>query len=212
MKGLILNNFYTIEKSVKSSIILSIAAVIILVMTEHDMALRAALFLPFFLIPVHGFEVLKHDVMSGWNTFEITLPVTRKQIVGSKYFTFLLLLLCSFLIIGVTFFTVDRLFFPVMDQLFFNFLLRGIGLILCLAASTFALTYKLGTEKSDSIMIGSAAFTFGVFFGLSILLEMTVGNIENIDELFSITFVCIASIAFMSSYATSVYLYNRKEF
>lgn len=212
MKGLILNNFYTVEKSVKSSIVLSIAAVIILVMTQHDMALRAALFLPFLLIPVHGFEVLKHDAMSGWNTFEITLPVTRKQIVASKYHTFLLLLVCSFLIIVVIFFTVDRLFFPVIDQLFFNFLLRGIGLILCLAASTFTLTYKLGTEKSDSITIGSAAFTFGVFFGLSILLEMTVGNIENIDELFSITFVGIAGIAFMSSYAISVYLYNRKEF
>lgn len=211
MKGLILNNFYTIEKSVKSSIILSIAAVIILVMTEHDMALRAALFLPFFLIPVHGFEVLKHDAMSGWNIFETTLPVTREQIVRSKYSTFLLLLVCSFLIIVVIFFTVDRLFFSVIDQLFFNFLLRGMGLILCLAAATFALTYKLGTEKSDSITLGSAAFTFGMFFGLSTFLG-TVFEHTRIDEIFSVTFLGLAVTAFMISYVFSVYIYKRQEF
>jgi hypothetical protein len=212
MRGLILNNLYSIEKSVKTSIILASVAVIILVMTQHNMGLRAALFLPFLLIPVHAFEVLKYDAMSGWNKFETTLPVTRKQIVGSKYSTFLLLFMCSLMIIVFIFFVVDQFIYSVIDQLFFNFLLRGMGLIMCLAASTFMLTYKLGTEKSDSIMIGSAGFTFGVFFCISILLEIIPGNIQHIDEVFSLTFFGVAVICLFVSYILSVQIYKKKEF
>ncbi len=212
MRGLILNNLYSIEKSVKTSIILASAVVIILVMTQHNMALRVALFLPFFLIPVHAFEVLKHDAMSGWNRFETTLPVTRKQIVGSKYSTFLILFMCSLAIIVFVFSVVNQFMYAVIDQLFFNFLLRGMGLIMCLAASTFMLTYRLGTEKSDSIMIGSAGFTFGVFFGLSILLEIVLGNIQQIDEIFSVTFFIIAALSLFVSYILSMQIYKNKEF
>lgn len=212
MKGLILNNLYSIEKSAKTSIILASAAVIILVMTQLSAAIKVALFLPFLLIPVHAFEVLKHDAMSGWSKFETTLPVTRKQIVGSKYSTFLLLLMCSLMIIIFIFFVVDQVIYPVIDQLFFNFLFRGMAIILCLAASTFMLTYKLGTEKSDAIMIGSASFTFSVFFGLSILLEIILGNIQHIDEVFSVTFFVIASIFLLVSYILSVKIYKKKEF
>lgn len=212
MKGLILNNLYSIEKSAKTSIILASAAVIILVMTQLSAAIKVALFLPFLLIPVHAFEVLKHDAMSGWSKFETTLPVTRKQIVGSKYSTFLLLLMCSLMIIIFIFFMVDQVIYPVIDQLFFNFLFRGMAIILCLAASTFMLTYKLGTEKSDAIMIGSASFTFSVFFGLSILLEIILGNIQHIDEVFSVTFFVIASIFLLISYILSVKIYKKKEF
>lgn len=212
MRGLILNNLYSIRKSTKTSFILAIAAVIVLVMTQHNIALRIALFLPFLLIPVQAFEVLKQDAMSGWNKFEITLPVTRRQIVGSKYSTFLLLFMCSFMLIMVVFLITDQFMYPVIDQVFFNFLCRGMGIILCLAASTFMLTYKLGTEKSDSIMISSMGFTFSMFFGLSILIEMILGNINYIDEIFSVTFLTLAAISVLISYIFSVQIFKKKDF
>lgn len=212
MKGLILNNLYSIRKSTKTSSILAIAAVIVLVMTQHNIALRIALFLPFLLIPVQAFEVLKQDAMSGWNKFEITLPVTRSQIVGSKYSTFLLLFMCSFMLIMVVFVITDQFMYSVIDQVFFNFLCRGMGIILCLAASTFMLTYKLGTEKSDSIMISSMGFTFSMFFGLSILIEMILGNINYIDEIFSVTFLTLAAISLLISYIFSVQIFKKKDF
>lgn len=212
MKGLILNNLYSIEKSVKTSSILVGAAVIILVMTQHNAALRVALLLPFLLIPVQAFEVLKHDAMSGWNKFETTLPVTRKQIVGSKYSSFLLLFIGTLLLVVCIFFVVDQFMYSVIDQVFFNFLFRGMGIIFCLAASTFMLTYKLGTEKSDSIMISSMGFTFCIFFGLSILIEIVLGNIQHVDEIFSVTFFIIAAMSLLISYILSVQIYKKKEF
>lgn len=212
MSGLILNNIYSVRKSTKTSLLLASVAVIILVLTKETFALRAALFLPFLLIPVQAFEVLKQDAMSGWNRFEITLPVTRKQIVGSKYITFILFFIISLLLIITIFLATHIFLYPVIDLLVFNFILRGMGIILLLAASTYPLTYKLGTEKSDTITIGSMGFTFAIFFGLSILLEIILGSVPNIDEVFSIIFIIIAIILFIISYVVSVFIYTKKEF
>lgn len=212
MSGLILNNIYSVRKSTKTSLLLASIAVIILVLTKETFALRAALFLPFLLIPVQAFEVLKQDAMSGWNRFEITLPVTRQQIVGSKYITFILLFIISLLLIITIFLATHIFLYPVIDLLVFNFILRGMGIILLLAASTYPLTYKLGTEKSDIITIGSMGFTFAIFFGLSILLEIKLGSVPNIDEFFSIIFIIIAIILFIISYVVSVFIYTKKEF
>lgn len=212
MSGLILNNIYSVRKSVLTSILLASAVVIILVLTKETMALRVALFLPFLLIPVPAFEVLKLDALSGWNTFEITLPVTRRQIVGSKYITFIFFFMISLLLVVTVFLLTHMFMYPVIDTVFFNFSLRGMGIILSLAAFTYPLTYKLGTEKSDAIMIASIGSTFAIFFGLSIFLEVLFKDIHNIDEIFSITFFSITVVMFILSYIVSVSIYSKKEF
>lgn len=212
MRGLILNNFYTIGRSVKSSSLLAIAIVIGLLITKNEMALRAAIFLPFLLIPVHAFEVLKHDTLSGWNRFEITLPVTRKTIVTSKYVTFLLLFITSLIIVSVPFLLVHFFVYPTMNPLFFNFLLRGMGLIISIAALTFPLTYVLGTEKSDTITMSGVGFSLGLFFAVSMLLLLFIGSTENFDEIFSVTFFMIASLLLLISYAISIWIYMNKQF
>ena len=212
MKGLILNNLYTVEKSIKSSTILAIAVVIGLMITKTPMALKVAIFLPFLLVPVHAFEVLKHDAMSGWNKFELTLPLTRKTIITSKYVTFLLLFILSALIVSVPFLIAHVFIFPTMTPLFFNFFLRGMGLILCMATLTYPLTYILGTEKSDTVTISSVGFSLGMFFLLSVLLQMLIGTIEGFDEIFSVTFLSVSILLLVISYFTSNEIYKRKEF
>lgn len=71
MKGLILNNLYSIDKSVKFSLLISTAAIIPLIISGNPTALKIAVLLPFLIIPMNAFEVLKQDSMSGWNKFEI---------------------------------------------------------------------------------------------------------------------------------------------
>lgn len=212
MSGLFLNNYYSIRKSARSSIVLACAVLIILVLTKEPIALRAALFLPFLLIPVQAFEVLKMDALSGWNTFEVTLPVTRRQIVASKYAIFICFVAISVLLIGTVFFLTHMFYYPVIDATFLNFGLRGFGIVCCLAASTFPLTFKLGTEKSDSIMMMSTGFTFAMFFGLPLILSMILTDISHFDEVFSITFGGVSLVCLFLSYIASVIIYDRKEF
>ncbi len=203
MKGLILNNIYSVQKSMNSSILLAIVAVIGLLLTKQLMLLKVAIFLPFFLIPVNAFEVLKHDAMSGWNKFERTLPVTQRSIITSKYITFLLLFGLSVIIVFIPFLIAHLFFYSTMNVLFLNFSFRGMGLILCVAAMLFPLTYKLGTEKSDSIMMTSGGISIGLFFFVSVLLQMIIGTVESFDEIFSITFLGIAILFLIVSYMLS---------
>lgn len=212
MKGLILNNLYSVGKSIKSSSFLTVVAVVLLLMTDHSMALKAAAFLPFVLIPVHAFEILKYDAMSGWNKYEIILPVTRKQIVESKYITFLLLFIYSILLVICVALTVHMFLFPTMNVVFFNSLLRGMGLIICIATAVYPLTYLLGTEKSDSIMIGSVFFSFVIFFVTTLLLQLFIGEMEDFDEMFSVIFLSVSILIFCVSYLISLKLYKNREF
>lgn len=196
----------------KSSALLAVAFVIILLFVQHSMGLRLATFLPFLLIPVHAFEVLKQDAMSGWNKFETVLPVKRRTIVTSKYITFLLFVMVAAAIVFIPFLGVHLFAYPVINELFFNFSLRGMALIISVATVTFPLTYILGTEKSDTITMSSIAFAFGLFFGVSTLLQPILGTVTRFDEIFSITFLGIATILFMISYGISLIVYLRKEF
>lgn len=208
MRGLILNNIYSVQKSIKSSILLAIVAVVGLLLMKHSMLLRAAIFLPFFLIPVNAFEVLKHDAMSGWNKFERTLPVPQRSIITSKYITFILLFGLSAIIVFVPFLIAHLFYYPTMNVLLFNFLFRGMGLILCVAAIIFPLTYKLGTEKSDTVMMTSGGISVGLFFFVSVLLQMVIGTVEGFDEIFSITFLGIAIFLLIVSYIVSNWMYK----
>lgn len=212
MKGLILNNLYSTEKSVKSSLFLTAVAVVLLLLTKNPMAMKAVAFLPFFLIPVHAFEILKYDAMSGWNKYEIILPVTRKRIVGSKYITFLLLFTFSVLIVSVIVYIFHLFQFPIVYSLLVSYSLRGMGLVLCVAALLYPLTYWLGTEKSDTIMISSASFSFGIFFSTSLMLQMFIGGVEDFDRKFSFIFFILSFILFSISYVISINIYKNKEF
>ncbi|MEI3607691.1 ABC-2 transporter permease [Pseudogracilibacillus sp. SE30717A] len=212
MKGLILNNMYSIEKSMRTSILLSIAALIGLLLTEHSAAVRVAALLPFLLIPVQAFEILKLDSMSGWNKFEITLPVNREKIIQSKYITFFILLtFCVILAVGLFFIT--NIFIETsFSSIFFLFMLRGMGIVLCLATLLYPLTYVLGVEKSDTIMLYCIGFAFGMFGLVFFGLELIPGTIENIDFLFSVTYCLLSFILFIISYFIANFIYKRKEF
>lgn len=212
MKGLILNNLYSTEKSVKSSSFLTAVAVVLLLLTKNPMAMKAVAFLPFFLIPVHAFEILKYDAMSGWNKYEIILPVTRKRIIGSKYITFLLLFTFSVLIVSVIVYIFHLFQFPIVYSILVSYSLRGMGLVLCVAALLYPLTYWLGTEKSDTIMISSASFSFGIFFSTSLMLQMFIGGVEDFDRKFSFIFFILSFILFSISYVISINIYKNKEF
>ena len=84
------------------------------------------------------------------------------------------------------------------------------GLIICIAALIYPLTYKLGTEKSDSIMMGSVGFSLGMFFVITFILEMI--GVEGFDEKFSSIFFIVSNIFLLISYVVSIKIYKNKEF
>jgi len=212
MKGLILNNLYSVERSIRFSTFLSIILIVGLLLIQQSFSVRIAAFLPFLLIPVNAFEVLKLDQLSGWNKFEITLPVKRHQIILSKYVIFLLLFLLG-AILSILLFYIIKLFISFsFTLLFFNYLLRGMGMVLCLAVIVYPLTFILGTEKSDIIMLCSMGFAFSMYGLVFALLQLTAGSIDNFDIIFSMSFLSISIILLIMSYVVSTIVYKHKEF
>lgn len=212
MKGLILNSLYSVEKSVKVSLLLAILINTFLFMTKHSVALQMAIWVPFLIIPVNAFEALKHDGESGWNKYEITLPIKRSNIIKSKYITFLILLMISILLTFLILYIACIFDLLSFTKLFFSFSFRGMGIILCMAALIYPLTYLLGTAKSDAIILGSIGFAFGVFGLTSTLIPIVFRNNQDLDQAFSVTFLLISILFFIISYYIAKHIYKRKEF
>jgi ABC-2 type transport system permease protein len=211
MKGLILNNFYSMRDSIKLSLMIAIVANVILIATKNSTSLQIAIFLSFVLISSNAFEVLKQDSSSGWSKFELILPLARYKIVQSKYLTFLLLLVLSLLVtIGI--FAVTSLFINSSEELILNFIFRGMGFVFCIASIVYPLTYILGGDKSEVIRLISMVFSLGVF-GLIYFLQLKVmEKTEGFDRIFSLSFLLVSIIFFVISYVVSIITYKEKEF
>ena len=211
MKGLILNNFYSIRDSIKLSLILAIVANVILIATENSTSMQIAIFLSFLLISSNAFEVLKQDSLSGWSKFEFVLPIARHKIVQSKYLTFLLLLMLSLLVTTVTF-LVTSLFITYSEKLILNFIFRGMAFVFCIASIVYPLTYILNGDKSEVIRLISMFFSLGVF-GLVYFFQLQLmDKNENFDIIFSLSFLLVSILFFVISYIFSIIKYKKNEF
>ena len=211
MKGLLLNNFYSVRDSLNLAFILSIVATTLLMSTENQAVLKLSFYLPMALIAVNAFEVLKQDNLSGWDKFEFILPLKRKKVVQSKYVTFLLLLIVSIAVtIGI--FVASSSFVTFSEELMLISVLRGMGFVLCLATAIYPLTYILGGDKSELIRIISMIFSFVVFGIVYFLQRMVMGAVEGFDKNFSINFLLVSFFLFVISYFISTNAYKRKEF
>ncbi|WP_144613309.1 ABC-2 transporter permease [Bacillus cereus] len=210
MKGLILNNFYSVRESIALSLLLAIVSNVVLVLSGNATALKMAFYLPMALITVSAFEVLKQDNLSGWDKFEFILPVERKEIIRSKYITFLLLLIISILVTAGVF-MLNSLFVKISGELILISVLRGMGLVLCLASTIYSLTYIFGGDKSELIRIISIIFAFAMFGLVSLMQKMMMGEVEGFDRIFSVNFLLVSCFIFIISYFISISAYKRKE-
>ena len=212
MRGLLLNHYYSTDKSIRNGLLLTVFISLVLHLAQQSMALRAAAFVPFLLMVQPAFEVLKHDAMSGWNKFVFTLPLRRSQLVQSHYIWLLLLLATGTLIAyGLFFGTAFFVDSPSAD-IFYNFSLRAIGIVICMGALSYPLTFWWGTEKSDQITLMSVGFGLGMFFLVSMGLLLFLGaDAPSYDRIFSISLVAVSLLVYLISYVISVRIYNTKE-
>lgn len=209
MRGLLLSNLYSIERSVKGYTLLSIVVMTILLMTNNATALKISLFLPIVWIATTALETLKHDGESGWNKYEIMLPVKRAHIIKSKYFTFLLLVILGVVVTTLTMLVISFLGFFHFTFTSFNYIGRGVAMALCAGALAYPLTYILGTKKSDTVILSSIGFSIGMWLLLGSLFSLSG---QNSDEIFAVIHVVVSVLFFTLSYFICRVIYSRKEF
>ncbi|MDQ0207439.1 ABC-2 transporter permease [Alkalicoccobacillus murimartini] len=214
MKGLILNQYYSVEKSIWWYSLIGFVAAMVLIFFENPVMQRAAGFLPLFLLATAALEVVRHEAISGWNKYVLTLPVKRIRVVQSHYLFFLILTIVGVLISIVAYMIAQFVFGLSPSAGYINSLLNIMGISFTMGFVVYPLTYILGTEKAETVTLVGAGVGIGVFFLSAFIFDFIPIEIQglNSDQLFSLSFMIINFVLFIISYIVSIQVYKRKEF
>ncbi|MEK4563322.1 ABC-2 transporter permease [Alkalihalobacillus sp. FSL R5-0424] len=203
-----MNQYYAVEKSFWSHILIGLVAATGLMLFSDPRLQRLAGFLPLLLLSTSAFEVLKHEAKSGWNKYVLTLPLKRDRIVQSHYLFFITLITIG-LVISVIAFYLAQMFFGSEAPGYIYAVLNIAGIAFTMGFVIYPLTYLMGTEKAEVIAMIGAGAGIGLFF-----LSALIYDFLPLDEdwLFSLSFMLITLVLFIISYIVSIQVYKRKEF
>lgn len=161
------------------------------------------------------------DQAYGWDKLSLSLPILRREVVGSKYLMGLLVNLALFLLgagMTVSYSLVDPSA-VLMENLLGLF--GGELISLLLMGLMFAITFKFGVEKSRYILIAvvwvpmltiAAIVKFGVIPGMLDGFRQWFHQLETAPAalpLMAAMLVCF--VVYALSYALSVHTYQQKE-
>lgn len=164
-------------------------------------------------------STFSYDEYSKWDRYVLALPLSRKDIVRSRYMFSLVLLVLSFLfnilfnLLIIIVFNQPLLLNSILIQPLITIMIVGV-----IIAIVFPLIYKFGAEKGRLVMI-----FFSIVIGaggalLGNLFSDQVSQTEMFDTLipflntygFYILFI-LSSLALFGSYHLSLTFYNQKE-
>ena len=212
MKGLIRNNFYSMENNIKISFIIALFLSVVAFFARHSAVIQMIISMQLFIFIVNVGTPLHADVVSKWNKFELTLPVKRNDIIKAKYISFVVLFLFGIIMGSITALSicVSSGFSDIQSVLYgYEF---GLTLSATTAGIMFPLILKIGTEKNEIIMILSAIASIGLLLLVSAVLTPLTGEMNIKHSLVGIVSTIVALVIFVSSYFVSVRIYRHKEF
>lgn len=212
MKGLIRNNFYSMESNVKISFIIALFLSVVAFFVKRSAFIQMIIAMQVFIFIVNVGTSLHADVVSKWNKFELTLPVKYNDIIKAKYISFAMLFLCGVVMGSITAISV----YVTSDNSNMQFVLYGYEFGLTLAATTAGIMYplmlKIGTEKNELIMILSGIASIGLLVLVSAALTPLTGEMNMKHSLVGKVSTIVALAIFINSYFVSIRIYRHKEF
>ncbi|MBC3886989.1 ABC-2 transporter permease [Acetobacterium paludosum] len=211
MKGLILKDFINLGRSFKSVGVALVALAIIFIPMGNESFISGMIVLMFAMMVI---TTMSYDDTAKWDTYALTMPITRKEVVRSKYLLLLMLDLTGVVL--------------ALALAFVGSFLKGTGitvetllgiLIILMIAVIFGsalipLIYKFGPEKARLMIVLCAAIPTAV---LLIVAKLNVpfpaiGNEETVFGIIMIAMALISLVIFFASYFISVKIYQKKEF
>lgn len=212
MKGLIRNNFYSMEGNLKISFSIAIFLSVVSFFVKNSAFIQMIIAMQIFVFTVNVGTSLHADVLSKWNKFERTLPIKCSDIVKAKYFSFAMLFLFGIIMGNITAISIY------ITSGFSNiqFVLYGYAFGITLATTTAGIMYplmlKIGTDKNEMILLLSMIVAIGLLVLVAAALSPLTGEMNMRHPIVGIVSTMIALIIFISSYFVSVKIYQNKEF
>lgn len=214
MRGLLIKDLYIMRQSIKSMVFILVVWSLIFLGGK-----KTGMFLIPMFIMIAGMNVLNlfsYDRQTKWETYVLTMPITRWKMVLEKYLYSVCIaaffgLMAVAVVAAATAIKGMEMGPDFLLELLINWL-TGIALALFYNSISIPLTYWMGVEKArliPSVLIGVAAFLFVAFasaygddFAVS---DSTVAGIIMAGALGTVVMMVI-------SYFISVSVYNKKEF
>ena len=209
MLGLIKKDLLMIKGNMRQ-VMLFLIVFLILALQENNIIV----IVPVFVSMMVFITTFSYDEYNKWDAYAITLPISRKDIVKSKYITSVILWLIALLVI-VVIVGIMETFEQNIDYFEMFGMILGCALsIVLLEAVMFPLIFKFGVEKGRiGLFVGVfaiAALLGFVFTGID--LENANGFIELFNKYYYVLIPLVAIILLVISYFVSKRIYLKKEF
>lgn len=212
MKGLIRNNFYSMESNMKMAFVIAALLALTPLLVKNPVFLPMIIAIQIFVFVANTGTSLHADETAKWNKYEITLPIKRSTVIGAKYVTFAILIFCGLLMSVITF------AFAGVSELVLNMntIIWGYEYGVILAMTTTALMYpmmlKFGTEKSELIMLVSVGMVVGMMLFVAMILSGVTNGMNMRHPLVGAVSVVVSVLLFIGSYFVSLWIQSKKEF
>lgn len=209
MKGLIKKDLLTIKGNLKFLLLFIFVFTSLALQGKQDMS-----FLPAFICVMIFMSTFSYDEYNNWNSYAITLPSGRKNIVKAKYIASIILLICTIifttvltLIIGYV--NNDISFDKIIINIVSSFI--GAGLIILFM---YPLIFKFGIEKGR-IYLFIVVFVMVALFGF-ILKDLNLNSFNSavkiLNKYWRIIIPIITSLCLFISYTISKRIVMKKEY
>lgn len=210
MKGLILKDFYTMARYGKTLLAL-IGFYVVLAFLGQPASFVSTMLV--FLCTMLVISSFSYDEYGKWNKYCLSLPVSRRQIVGGKYLFALIML-----VIGLALGLLGGYLLSLTQDISFAedvlpSCLGGAVAALFMLAVLLPLMYRFGVEKGRILML--AVCLLPVILVLGAVKFMKARGIPMPDEATVLLWLkilpCLALVGFIGSYLVSVAVFMKKE-
>ena len=209
MLGLVKKDLLMIKGNIRQAI-LFLVVFLILAFQENNIIV----IVPVFVSMMVFITTFSYDEYNKWDAYAIALPISRKNIVKSKYIASVILWLIALLVTVVITVIMGIIGQNINYFEMFGMILGCVFSIVLLEAIMFPLIFKFGVEKGRiGLFVGVfaiAALLGFIFTGVD--LENATGFIEFFNKYYYILLPLAIIILLMGSYFVSKRIYLKKEF
>ncbi len=207
MKGLILKDFFALKKQGKTFLVLFIFYLLFSYMTKNISMLGMMIVLICAMMPI---TTMSFDELCKWDKYALSMPVSRKTIVLSKYIFGILFNFAGIIIVApisavMVIITQEM---KVGDSLLMILAMEGIAITFL--AFIMPILFKFGVEKGRMLMLLVIFLPTMMFFllsklGIELPSEQTLKLLTYLSPIVVIIFL-------LFSICISIKIYDKKEF
>jgi len=207
MKGLLLKDFFNLKQQAKFLFVLVAFYAFLGVQNNDINLLSGMLSILAILIPI---TAISYDERSKWDRFALTMPVSRENLVQSKYVLSLLTLVFSICLVLML---LPLLGYSALED--YLGMLASAGSALLMISILMPLIFHFGVEKARYLMLILALVPILLIFIIRKLIQgpfPELSFIQNLSPNWLWLIPLFLILALWISYKTSIQIYLRKEF